>query len=312
MEQGAQRFVRDLHEVEPTALLDFFTIQYDAFNPEALFYFHGGCNEVDGLLQNIVWQGQNYYAIPLETEDFEVVANQRTPRPKIKFSNPEFYISQILRKFNRLLNAKVTRKRVYIKYLDAINFQGGINPYGVPNEEGGFTEDVFFINRVVSENRAYVEFELSSSLELENVKVPARQIIARYCSFCYRGAGCLYDGAPKKTVRDEDFEDSTETPIVNLVARGEWKADTAYNVGDYVYKNSKIVRERGVNPSELTYVKIFFVCKSSHTSEEDNTPFKRTDLWDKDDCSRRVQGCKARYSSNLPFGGFLGCYGYGA
>lgn len=310
----SRKFVRDINEIEPTALIEFFTIQYDAYNPDAIFYFHGGCNEDGGILQNIVWQGHTYYAIPLETEAFEVVANQKTPRPHIKFANPDFYISQILRRFNRLLNAKVTRKRVYLKYLDAINFAGGVNPYGVPDTSGGFPDEVFFINRVVSENKALVEFELSSSLELENVKVPARQIIARYCSFCYRGAGCLYDGAPKKTGRDEDFKDSAGTVIApaSLVMRGEWSADTAYNKGDYVFKNSKVVRNRGEDPTDITYVKVFFVCREAHTSTVNDNPFKRSDLWDKDDCSRRIQGCKSRFSSNLPFGGYIGTYGYGA
>ena len=46
---------------------------------------------------------------------------------------------------------------------------------------------------------------MSSSLELENVLLPARQVLSNYCSWRYRGIGCNYTGKPVATEKDIAF-----------------------------------------------------------------------------------------------------------
>ena len=61
---------------------------------------------------------------------------------------------------------------------------------------------------------------------------------------------------------------------------------------------------------------VYYVCKSGHSATEAQSPNKRTDLWIKDACSKKLFGCKLRFANeewggvnnnkNLPYGGFPG------
>lgn len=301
-------FIRDINSLESTALIELWSINYQE---DQKFYFHGGLNlDIQGVAQSIVFQNQVYRAMPCESSDFQVAADQKVTRPHLKILNTDKYISQILRRYDRLLNAKVTRQKVFVQNLDAINFPGGVNPYAVGDPSQAFILETWFVNRVVSENRVYVEFELSSSLDLENVNLPGRQILARNCSFCYRGQGCKYSGPPILNARDNGFTDSGNSPISSLVNKGAWQAGLSYNIGDYVSYPTKMVASRGVNPTDVTYVQAVFVCKQGHTSQVEQNPFVMSNLWERDDCSKRLSGCKARFNSTLPMGAYLGVSSY--
>lgn len=303
-----RKLARDINTLEPEALISLFTVSYDAYNPDAMFYFHGGMNlDADGIQNGIVFGSQTYLPMPIEESEFEVSADQTVPRPKLKISNHTFLISQILRRYNRLLNAKVTRKKVFVKYLDSINFVGSINPYGVPDSSGaGFETETFYVNRIAEENKYFVTLELASSLDLENIKLPNRQILARYCSWCYRGGQCGYSGPPKKTERDADFTDSNGAAITNLVNRGQWQEGISYSVGDYVSRPTKNVLVRGANPTETTFVQAIFVCRQAHTSSANTNPFLNSLVWVRDGCGKRLNSCRFHFDGTLPFGGFLG------
>ena len=72
------------------------------------------------------------------------------------------------------------------------NFPDNLNPFGVPDPDSRFDDDIFKVNRKTQENKYFVEFELVSPLELEDVQIPARTMIANYCTWQYRGDGCFY------------------------------------------------------------------------------------------------------------------------
>jgi len=189
----------ELFSLEPTALLEFFVIHYDYVNrPDDKLYIHGGTNGIEG---SIYWQGQEYAPFPIQSSGFESKGDGSLPRPKLSVSNQDFFISNLVRRYNNLVGAKVVRKRTFVKFLDAVNFSGGVHPYGSADANAGLEDQVFFILRRSSETRAMVEFELASPLELENVNFPKRIVMSRYCSFHYRGNGCKYGGAP---VADEN------------------------------------------------------------------------------------------------------------
>ncbi len=180
--------------LEPTALLEFFQIYYNfAEDEEEFIPIHGGSNGINGT---IFWQGVEYLPFPVETTDWEVKADQTLPRPKLTISNQNLLVSLLLRKYGDLNGAKVVRKRVYARFLDATNFPNDSNPFGTPNPNAGFPDEVFYVSHKVSENRMTVELELVSPIELENVKIPNRKIQSQYCSWIYRGYGCGYDGPP--------------------------------------------------------------------------------------------------------------------
>lgn len=74
----------------------------------------------------------------------------------------------------------------------------GVNPTADPTQE--FPPEVWFIERKSSENNEAVQFELASAFDLQNVRLPRRQIISNYCTWKsvggYRGPYCGYTGIP--------------------------------------------------------------------------------------------------------------------
>jgi lambda family phage minor tail protein L len=197
--ESSQKVNSELFSLEPTALLEFFVIYYDYVNtPDDKLYIHGGTN---GINSSIYWQGVEYLPFPIQSSGFESKGDGSLPRPKLAVSNQDFFVSNLIRRYNNLVGAKIVRKRTFLKFLDNANFAEGRNPYGSADATAGLEDQVFFILRRASENRAAIELELASPLEIENVTFPRRTVMARYCSFHYRGNGCRYMGPP---VADEN------------------------------------------------------------------------------------------------------------
>jgi lambda family phage minor tail protein L len=199
--ESNQKINAELFSLEPTALLEFFVIYFDYIErPDDKLYIHGGTNGING---SIYWQGVEYLPFPIQSSGFESKGDGSLPRPKLLVSNQDFFVSNLIRRYNNLVGAKVVRKRTFLKFLDNQNFSEGKNPYGSADAAAGLEDQVFFILRRSSENRASVEFELASPLEIENVTFPRRTVMARYCQFHYRGMGCGYKGQPIADENDQ-------------------------------------------------------------------------------------------------------------
>ena len=181
--------IRHVFEVEPTAMVELFSLYYDYQNDsQAVIHFHPGTH---GVNQKIVFDEQQYLPIPMESEGFEVLGNQKLPRPKIRVSNAGMYVSSLLRQYDNLNNAKLERRRTFVKFLDDTNFPNG-NPFGSSNPNSKMPTEKYFVSRKILENKLFVELELVTSLEFENVNVPNRLVASRYCTWIYRGPGCRY------------------------------------------------------------------------------------------------------------------------
>ena len=177
---------QDIQSLAPSALLEFFELDMTAQGGSKL-YFHAGTNE---LGSPVVWQGVTYQPMPIQAEGFDITARGQLPRPKLRVANIEGIISQILAD-NDIAGAKITRRRTFARYLDAVNFESG-NPSADSSAE--FPEDIFYIDRKTAENQAFVEFELSSSFDVTGVQLPRRQIIQNSCPWKYRSPECGYTG----------------------------------------------------------------------------------------------------------------------
>jgi lambda family phage minor tail protein L len=183
-----ESIVSELQSLAPSAIIELFQLDATSFGGD-IYYFHAGTN---GLRQNITWQGQEYVAYPIQMSGFEFSAGGQLPRPQMVVSNVTGAITALVLAYNDLLGAKVTRKRTMAKFLDAVNFTGGVNPNADPDAE--FNDDIFFIERKTSENNQAVSFELSASFDVQGVKLPRRQIVQNICPWKYRGAECGYTG----------------------------------------------------------------------------------------------------------------------
>jgi hypothetical protein len=88
------------------------------------------------------------------------------------------------------------------RYLDAVNFSGGTNPYGTPDSTAEFPREVYYIDRKSVETRDVVEFELAAAFDLIGVRSPKRQCISNICQWVYRSAECSYTGTNYFTEND--------------------------------------------------------------------------------------------------------------
>jgi lambda family phage minor tail protein L len=154
-----------------------------------IYYFH---SDVNTLNAEVIWQGITYAPFPLEATGFEASGIGSQARPKLLLANISGMIGALTMSMNDLVGCKFTRKRTFVKYLDAVNFPNDINPLADSNAH--FPDDIYYIDRKSREDKIQVEFELASALELTGVVLPRRQIVAHLCSWNYKSAECGYTG----------------------------------------------------------------------------------------------------------------------
>lgn len=286
MGQGQDKVARNLVDLQPTAIVELFLLYFDTIDNETAFIpFHGGSLFANG----ITWQGIEYLPLPVETEGFEITANGELPRPKIKISNKDYFITDLLNKYQDLQFAKIIRKRTFVKFLDNINFDGG-NPWGEADSSAEISNDTYLIGQKTAENKLFVELELTSPLDLENFEVNNRVILARYCSWYYRGAGCNYDGPPLETEEGEKLIINPQSAVnwASISINNQWKTNMNYQVGEPVF----LYNEKS---SSNTSSKIWYVCKKAHFSTDKLRPDLNLTHWAKDGCGKKLTNCQKRF-----------------
>ncbi len=277
-----------------------------------VFRFH---NNTKLFGTTIFWQGNEYSAAPIATEGFELTAQGTLPVPKVSLTvNSEGIpaLAQLKTQINRvggdLVGAKFTRIRTFAKYLDAKNVFAETIESHAPDPYVEFPRDIFYFERKALENKFTVQYELSSILDLEGIKLPGRLVVANKCMWTYRGEGCLYEYAGRRvtSVHGSSSTLPNEAPpvcneldesildivgVTKIIDRGLWELGKTYNKGDSVY-------------IEKSGIKYYFVAKSDNpTSAPPNSKY-----WAADNCSHLQNGCEKRWANKgngyLPFGGW--------
>ena len=170
--------VSELQSISPGAIIELFTLTLDStlHGASTVYRFHNGANQNSN--GEVVWAGNTYQRFPIKCEGFTFDGTGTLPRPTVTISNILGTISAILVDVNQttvgndLTGAKLVRIRTLGRFLDAVNFASGSNPTADPTAE--FPQEIYFLDRKVSENRDIVVFEAISALDLINVKLPKR------------------------------------------------------------------------------------------------------------------------------------------
>ena len=179
--------ISDVQSINPSSIIELFVltlkegINYATGNPDSVttvYRFHAGSS----LNSNgeIVWAGNTYQRFPVEANGFAFQKGQ-LPRPTLTVSNVLGTITSILLTVNQtttgndLTGATVTRIRTLAKFIDAVNFAGGVNPYGTPDPNAEFPQEIYTIDRKSQETREVVTFELAAPIDMAGVRVPKRQ-----------------------------------------------------------------------------------------------------------------------------------------
>lgn len=318
---------QELFSLNPSALITLFEIDVTEIvfekavlndanltSNETVFRFH---NIKTFLNSSIYWQGNEYVGVPINAEGFDIISQGTLPEPKISICvNDEGVIALTALKerifqLGDLAGAKVTRIRTWAKYIDVENYRTGSPPEGFsPNPNVELPRDVFYIDRKSNENKYVLEYTLSSVFDVEGIQLPNRLVLAQKCPFQYRGGGCLYEFASRKDLRVHDkdaelpavaanFYTKNDESILTSVGvsqindRGEYKYGNLYAKGDSVY-----IQKNGL--------KYYFIAKI------DNPTFPPPNVvsWIADQCSKSIKGCRLRWGTKIPFGGFPGTVKY--
>ena len=186
----------DLQALAGDTLIEVFVLDATAIGGTT-YRFYAGTNQ---LKASLVWQGQTYSPMPIEASGFEFTGTGKLPRPTLRAQNVDGLLGAVVDTYQDLVGATVTRKRTFAKYLDAVNFPGGVNPTADPT--AAFPDDVYVISRKSSHTKVQIEWELASAFDAHGVRLPRRHILQHTCTWVYRSAECGYLGGPVATIDD--------------------------------------------------------------------------------------------------------------
>jgi lambda family phage minor tail protein L len=146
---------------------------------------------VEGTISGVAvdFQGQTFYPLDMDSSGWEVAGTGQLPKPKIKVNSREMTLRAALNTYDDMLGAIVRRKRTYSKYLDG---------QPLADSAAELPVDIYVIERKTSQNKKYIEFELSAYMDYEGIKIPRRMVLRETCTHIYRywdGAQFVYDRA---------------------------------------------------------------------------------------------------------------------
>lgn len=294
---------KELSKLTPSTLVELFELDSTSIDDNKLpvgqqvIRFH---NFVSEGYYPIYFNSVKYVPIPVLFKSNEIKGDGTTlPRPRLNIGNADSMVSYYMSQADGLVGAQLTRRRTFARFLsgETWGMSAGANPFGTPDGEAYLSDDIFYIDKVIAENKQTVEFELASILELNKTKLPKRRMFAVNCPNDFRnGIGCDYQGAPKADAADKKF---VEDYGFTLVDQGEWNPATTYNQGDFVFITSNFNKEDDSGKKQF-----FYVCKNNGVTGANNRPVI-SDSWISDTCSHKINGCLCRFTpDNLPFGGF--------
>lgn len=298
---------RELEKLTPSTLIELFELDTESIDGNRLpanqriLRFH---NFVSEAYLPIYFGGVKYNPVPIQFKNNEIKGDGTSlPRPRMNIGNADGIVSYYMSQADALIGARILRKRTFARFLngDTWGLASNVNPFGTPDSEAVLSDDIFYIDKVIMENKQAVEFELASILELNKVKIPRRRMFANSCGFEYRNStGCDYTGAPVADSADKKFGDVAGYNLT-LNDRGEWDSASTYNAGDYVYIESNYLKEDGTGNKRFYYVAL----TNSISGPGDRPAI--SNKWKLDMCSRKINGCLCRFTrDNLPFGAFPG------
>lgn len=328
----------EIFSLTPSTLLTLWEIDASAvvnegglsnLDEKAIFRFH---NSVKLMSTTITWNGQDYVPCPIQAQGFEYTAKGSPPTPKLTLAvNDEgapllSRLKSRIKELNDLTGVKVTRRRVFAKYIDGSNFetisaQDFAGQGFAPDPNMHFEPDVYFIDRKSLENKSVIEFELGSITDVEGIKIPGRICAAKRCPFTYRGFGCFYESNANRVGLSfifGDAYDATNNPAGSIMPQS---APAVANYNDenisVILGGSTSITDKGKYVAGTSYdkghevhilrdgIRYHFVSLQNANLVSPPNPL----FWEADVCSKTIQGCKMRWDhlpgtdGSLPYGG---------
>lgn len=176
MGSETQTIVNETVAPAPEAIITLFELNLTRLGGPTLYFYSGVNSDYTTVTFNTV----TYNAFPVVAQGFDLKAKGELPRPVLTFSNVGNYIGSLADTYGDLVGGQIIRRRTYVSCL------GG-------TDQPQFIPDVFYIDRMTERNKALIRFELGSSLDVEDLQLPLRQVSPSYCPWLYRGEECGYN-----------------------------------------------------------------------------------------------------------------------
>lgn len=171
---------RSQQSLTPGAAIHLYELDFSSI-PNLLGTGYGSlyrfCSSADVATQQVSFGGNIYTTIEMESEGFESSGKGRLPTPRIRISNVALWGSTLINALGDPYGARVTRYMTFDCYLD---------DGSTPDSEAVFLPQIFLIERKTAQNKRYIEFELSASIDQEGRMLPGRQILRDACTHVYR------------------------------------------------------------------------------------------------------------------------------
>lgn len=155
--------------------------------------------------------GNVYQRLSIKAEGFEWNGTGTAPRPTLTLSASDLVFLSLIVNSGDLVGCPVRRIRTYRKYLDDGHAAD-------PNQH--FPIDHYQIEKKTSQKGKQLSFELSTPMDQEGKKLPARQVLRDTClhrfrywangQWNYDGVTCPYAGEAMYTQAGEPTEDPTK------------------------------------------------------------------------------------------------------
>lgn len=144
----------------------------------------------------VVYDGNTYYALPLEMTDLKISTSGVQNRPTLMIGNVESIVrkSSVFQNaeeggtaglasfsLDNLISKRITKRQTLEKYLS-------IDPAVVSTKATvEFPKRTYIIDSIKQRTSQVVVFELANPFDLEGITLPNRQVVGKYCPWVYQG-----------------------------------------------------------------------------------------------------------------------------
>jgi lambda family phage minor tail protein L len=336
---GMKKIAKEAVSLEPSSLITLYEIDVSDLQAtlnlgsgpieQSVLRFHN----MEVLNQSQVWfRGNAYHPVPIVTEGFEMKSDGSLPRPTLTFvslkaindlsSNNQFAsLKRALLELNNMIGAKVLRIRTFSKFLDSANnthIKGAGQFTESTNPE--LPRDLYYVERKISEDKNSMQFELASTMDMENFKLPGRLCLANRCPWTYRGEGCCYEfketTASLATGQKDTFgatghlpnfappiandEDQLLTGLITGTSKQSLYDPYAVSLStptEYDFDKAGGYSEGNVVYIKKDGVKFYYVARYGGVPAKSGPP-PNSNYWEADQCSKTLKGCKLRWGKN--------------
>lgn len=311
-------------------------------------YMHDGLNFDSGTGKNIYFPSKDgtavneYIAFPISIDGIETKMGGGSNKPTLAMANvpvlsrtltnntdgtddetnlEQIFIDEGMSSAESFLGGTITYRSTLLKYtFNSSTASAGSLPIEYPSH-------VYNLDRVSREESAIIQFELATPADLDNITLPNRRAVGKYCAWEYQGAlykrgGCTVPANVFGAFFDEDDKLITAdiTATSGAYSIQTWASGGSYSAG------TKVKKLFSGGAGGWRIYEALIATPAGKDPETNSIYWKRLDV-----CGKRIRSCKMRFhtvvsaisgdpslagtlldatyfnsSKSLPFGGFPG------